>query len=1094
MNSPVLILYLEDSPRDAELVQDKLQAGMACELRIARDRAEYEAALAQTRFDLILSDYCLPDYDGMAALALAREKQPDVPFILISGTLGEEQAVDCVLRGATDFVLKQHLIRLIPAVLRALTAAEEQRKRTQAEEFLHASEVRYRRLFETAKDGILILDAATGMVVDVNPFLIELLGLSHESFLGKEIWKLGFFKDIVANVAKFAELQSKSYVRYEDLPLETVDGRKIEVEFVSNVYLVNRQRVIQCNIRDITERKRTEVKLADELTRWRSLFEQSRDGIVILDQDGKVYEANRCFAEMLGYSFDELRLRHVWDWDTQWTRDQLLGMLRSVDAAGQFVETRHRRKDGYLYDVEIRSNAVVIGGQKLIFAICRDVTERKQAEVAVRDAQALSSTIIDSIPGSFYLLDENGRYARWNTYQREVIIGKPEAQIAGMNAFDTIHPKDRALVQARIANVLQDGKEEVVEGRMLLRGGPAFIWMLLTGRRIMIEGRPFLVGTGIDITTRKQAESQDQLTHAVLELLNHSGKADDTIRSILDLIKQSTGFDAVGIRLRQGDDYPYFVQQGFTDDFLLKENTLVAHDEQGGVCKNKNGTLCLECTCGLTISGHIDPANPFFTPGGSFWTNNSVPLLDLPPNQDPRLHPRNRCIHAGFLSVALIPIRAGKEIIGLLQLNSHRPNQFTLESIQFFEGLNNSIGIALARIQAMAERDKLEAQLRQATKLEAVGQLAGGVAHDFNNILAVVIGYGQMAIEQMTSDAPLRKKLESIVRAGERGVALTRQLLIFSRKQVAVRKVLSLNQVVTDFDKMLRRLIGEDIKVTLALAPDAGRIRADPGQIEQVIMNLCVNARDAMPKGGKLLIETSNVTLDEAHAGKNLGAGLGPHVMLAVSDTGSGMSSEVRSHLFEPFFTTKSQGKGTGLGLAVVYGIVKQYGGSIGVYSEEGHGTTFKVYFPRVDATADPSAPNRADSVVKANGETVLMVDDQDDVRNMVQEMLQVIGYQVLVCASPQDALRLVETHTGPLHLLLTDVVMPEMSGRELAERVKAKQPQVKVLFMSGYTHNVMLNYGVDGETPAFIEKPFNLGALAKKMKEMLHSATEATA
>jgi len=264
MNSPVLILYLEDDPRDVELVRDKLQQSTtACELRIASDRAEYEAALTQTRFDLILSDYKLPNYDGMAALELARAKQPDVPFILISGTLGEEQAVDCMLRGTTDYVLKERLNRLVPAILRALTEAEERRKRREAEQSLRDSEVRYRRLFETAQDGILILDAETGMIVDVNPFLIQLLGFSHEIFLGKKIWELGFFKDIAANEANFVELREKEYIRYGDMPLETADGRRIDVEFVSNVYQVNHQKVIQCNIRDITERKQAEAKLLE---------------------------------------------------------------------------------------------------------------------------------------------------------------------------------------------------------------------------------------------------------------------------------------------------------------------------------------------------------------------------------------------------------------------------------------------------------------------------------------------------------------------------------------------------------------------------------------------------------------------------------------------------------------------------------------------------------------------------------------------------------------------------------------------------------------------------------------------------------------
>jgi PAS domain S-box-containing protein len=310
MNDPVLILYLEDNPRDADLVRDKLQqVGMAFELLVASDRAEYEAALAQKRFDLILSDYTLPNYDGMAALALARVVQPDVPFILISGTLGDEQAVDSVLRGATDYVLKQRLDRLAPAVLRALTEAEERRKRREAEKSLYASEMRYRRLFEAAKDGILILDAETGMVVDVNPFLVELLGYPRERFLSKAVWELGLFEDVFSNQELFVELRDQEYVRYEDKPLAASDGRRVEVEFVSNVYLVNHHKVIQCNIRDISERKRAEEKIrgqVEELQRWQDVMLGREDRVQELKSE--VNELCRRLGETASYPSQEAGL------------------------------------------------------------------------------------------------------------------------------------------------------------------------------------------------------------------------------------------------------------------------------------------------------------------------------------------------------------------------------------------------------------------------------------------------------------------------------------------------------------------------------------------------------------------------------------------------------------------------------------------------------------------------------------------------------------------------------------------------------------------------------------------------------------------
>ncbi|MFH0938823.1 MAG: response regulator [Planctomycetota bacterium] len=375
--------------------------------------------------------------------------------------------------------------------------------------------------------------------------------------------------------------------------------------------------------------------------------------------------------------------------------------------------------------------------------------------------------------------------------------------------------------------------------------------------------------------------------------------------------------------------------------------------------------------------------------------------------------------------------------------------------------------------------------LRQAEKIESIGKLAGGVAHDFNNILSVVLGYGQMALQQMAADDPLRKKLEAVVRAGERGASLTRQLLIFSRKQVVETRVINLNPVVIDFEKMLRRLIGENIEVTLALASDIGHINADPGRIEQIIMNLCINARDAMLGGGKLHIETANVTLDAAHVRKHPGSALGAHIMLAISDTGCGMSSDVLSHLFEPFFTTKEAGKGTGLGLSVVYGIVQQFGGSIAVASELNRGTTMKIYFPRVESSIT-TMQQQSVVVPKTHGETILVVDDEEDIRNMVQETLQNRGYKVLASVGGQNVLRLVETLTEPLHLLITDVVMPEMSGKELAEKIKIKYPQVKTLFMSGYTQDMIPKYDVDRDAQTFIEKPFMPAVLIEKVGKLL--------
>lgn len=387
----------------------------------------------------------------------------------------------------------------------------------------------------------------------------------------------------------------------------------------------------------------------------------------------------------------------------------------------------------------------------------------------------------------------------------------------------------------------------------------------------------------------------------------------------------------------------------------------------------------------------------------------------------------------------------------------------------------------------VTERKNLEQQLLQSQKMEAVGQLAGGVAHDFNNLLTIINGYSQMLLDGLGADKPGRSGLEEIRKAGDRAASLTRQLLAFSRRQVLAPQVLDLNAAVADISTMLQRLIGDNIQLATVQCVGLGRVKADPAQIGQVIMNLAVNARDAMPHGGKLTIETSNVNLDESYARSHAGVKPGPYAMLAVSDTGIGMDTETRSHIFEPFFTTKGK-KGTGLGLATVYGIVKQSGGNIWVYSEPGRGTTFKVYLPSVEEemVTSYSGARRAHSV--AGSETILLVEDEEALRALVRKVLESNGYKVLEARSGEDAAAVSERHQGPIQLLLTDVVMPAMSGRELAEHLASSHREMRVLYMSGYTDNAIVHHGVLEPGAAFLQKPFNPGTLLERVREVLDS------
>jgi len=393
----------------------------------------------------------------------------------------------------------------------------------------------------------------------------------------------------------------------------------------------------------------------------------------------------------------------------------------------------------------------------------------------------------------------------------------------------------------------------------------------------------------------------------------------------------------------------------------------------------------------------------------------------------------------------------------------------------------------LAVLLDITDRRHLEEQLRQAQKMEAVGMLAGGVAHDFNNLLTIITGYSQLILNNISEDDSNRHSVEQIMKAGERAAALTKQLLAFSRRQVLQPKVLELNKLVGGLSTMLRRLIGEDIDLSLVLPGDLGRVSADPGQIEQVIMNLAVNARDAMPKGGVLTIETANRHLDEHYAGRHIAVKPGSYILLAVSDTGSGMDAATQARLFEPFFTTKTAGKGTGLGLSTVFGIVKQSGGSVEVYSEPGRGTSVKVYLPRIDQPEAVENSGTAKKIARGS-ETILLVEDDEMVRTLVRETLHREGYKILDAPGPLEARKMAEQYKAQIQLMITDVVMPKISGRELAEHLSKRRPDMKVLYMSGYTDNAILNSGILEKEVAFLQKPFTPAALTEKVREVLEA------
>jgi PAS domain S-box-containing protein len=428
-----------------------------------------------------------------------------------------------------------------------------------------------------------------------------------------------------------------------------------------------------------------------------------------------------------------------------------------------------------------------------------------------------------------------------------------------------------------------------------------------------------------------------------------------------------------------------------------------------------------------------------------------------------------------------------RDVIGINRLNDPALRAIVVN----FRDTSVSSSVEAALI---SERAQLEQRLNQTQKIDALGRLTGGIAHDFNNLLLAIVGYAELALAQLDHDLPVCRDLEEIRRAGHSAGSLTRQLLAFSRKQLLQPQIIDINTVVTRTSGLLRRLIGEHIDLRSLPTEPLRRVNADPGQIEQVIVNLAVNARDAMPSGGTLIIETGNVVLDHTYVEEHPGSSAGPHVMLAISDTGVGMPPEVQEHLFEPFYTTKEPGKGTGLGLATVYGIVKQTGGSIFVYSEPSHGTSIKIFLPCADSVTDGSAISEEEYEGLGGTETILVVEDQEEVRAVVTQILTRRGYAVLPARDGNEAMQIARSYNGRIDMLITDVVLPGMSGREVAVQFHSERPGVPELYMSGYTDDSVVQQGVIEHSVAYVQKPFTPMKLLQKVREVLDGSSASPA
>jgi PAS domain S-box-containing protein len=721
-----------------------------------------------------------------------------------------------------------------------------------------------------------------------------------------------------------------------------------------------------------------------------------------------------------------------------------------------------------------------------MIAITRDVTERKRVEEALRESEQRLSQIIDFLPDATFAIDLNGKVIAWNRAIEEMTGVKAE-QILGKGDYEYTLPFYGTRRPVLIDLVFTSGEEikntyhfVKKEGDVLLAEGDAPV-RGEQSRALWGKARPLY-------DTEENIVGAIEAIRDITERTKHTREIEHLNRlySVLSRVSQAV------VRATSPEE---FLAQACRDvveggGFLLAwigqvdlmTNAVVPTAVWGGIG---------EYVRGITVYADNRPEG--HGPTGTC-IREGHPSVHNDFLHSPQTLPwRDRAAPFGIASCAAFPIERTGGPWGALSIYSDEFDRFSGEDVKLLEKVAGDIEFALdnldrefQRKRAEEEKEKLEAQLFQAQKMESVGRLAGGVAHDFNNMLGVIIGRAEMALGQDVSPDKLQHNLEEILKAGLRSADLTRQLLAFARKQTAVPKILHLNDTILGMLKMLRRLIGEDIDLLWAPGLDLWNVKIDPSQVDQILANLAVNARDAISGVGAVTMRTENVVIDDSNRAETPEFIPGEYVLLTVSDTGTGMSQEVCEKIFEPFFTTKEVGKGTGLGLSTVYGIVKQNDGFIYVASEPGKGTTFKIYLPRFKAATAPAHSGEVAGKRPTGKETILLVEDDEAILNLSKMILENLGYTVLAAHTPVYALHLVEEHPGDLHLLITDVVMPEMNGRELAEQLRVIRPNLKCLYMSGYTADVIAHRGILDEGVNFIRKPFGSDDFAARVRQVL--------
>jgi two-component system cell cycle sensor histidine kinase/response regulator CckA len=896
------------------------------------------------------------------------------------------------------------------------------RKRADAE--LRASEAQLRALFENSLDAVLVADD-DGKYLDANPAACLLLGISREQIKGRTI--ADFIlpereKEISEAWSAFHEQGRLKGV----FQLSRPDGKLLEVDYAAKAnFLPGRHLSV---LRDATQRRLAE----EERSRLIALLEATTDTVCMADANGHLLYANQSGRKTFRLGQNEhLSGRHLSTFNSSWARqlinnEGIPAAVRDSVWQGETSFIDHAGQE-VPYSQVIFAHKNKLGEVEYLWTIARDITARKDAENTQRDSEQRYESLVHSIDGIVWELDPHTLEFTFISNQAERILGYQSQQWLTETGFwaNHLHPEDRDWVIDFCRNAIERKADHKFDYRMIAADGRV-VWLRDIVTVIARDSEPLrLRGVMVDITDRKLAEE------ALMEVVRTK---DETV-ALLDTLLSSA---PIGFAFHNCE----MVYQRINQTLAVI-----------------NG-LTVEEHLGRTLRDAVPEMAKVLEPVMQHVLETREPLVDLELTDETLVDPTQR----RYWLTTLYPVTLqGGELLGVGVLVSDITERKHAE-----EALRKS-----------------EEQFLQSQKMEAVGRLAGGIAHDFNNLLTAIGGYSELSLRLLNVDDPVHRHISEVKKAADRAAGLTRQLLDFSRKQVLQPIAINLNSVFHDTTKMLRHLIGEDIELTVVKKQAVAYVHADPGQLDQVLMNLAVNARDAMPCGGKLIMEADNVILDESTAMKYQSLQPGAYVRLTVTDTGCGMDRETQQQIFEPFFTTKEVGRGTGLGLSTVYGIIKQSNGHISVHSKVGAGTTFTIHLPQVN---DPGVDVKR--VIKESSpggtETIMLVEDEPLVRELTSQVLKLAGYRVVEASSGHEALTFCDEFEGKIELLLTDVVMPKMSGRQLAEQFLKLRPSIRILYMSGYTGDAIVNHGGLANGTAFLEKPFAPQVLTAKVREVL--------